>query len=70
MTTLEIQRNVPLAPLTSLELGGPAKHFVRASDEAILLDGLRWAADEGLPSAILGGGSNLIVPDAGYQGLV
>ncbi len=70
MTTLEIQRNVPLAPLTSLELGGPAKHFVRASDEEILVDSLRWAADEGLPSAILGGGSNLIVPDAGYQGLV
>jgi len=70
MTTLEIQRNVPLAPLTSLELGGLAKHFVRATDEAILVDALRWAADEGLPSAILGGGSNLIVPDAGYQGLV
>jgi UDP-N-acetylmuramate dehydrogenase len=70
MTTLEIQRNVPLAPLTSLELGGPAKHFVRATDEAVLVDALRWAADEGLPSAILGGGSNLIVPDAGYQGLV
>lgn len=70
MTTLEIQRNVPLAPLTSLELGGPAKHFVRATDETILVDALRWAADEGLPSAILGGGSNLIVPDVGYQGLV
>ena len=70
MTTFESQRNVPLAPLTSLELGGPAKHFVRATDETILVDALRWAADEGLPSAILGGGSNLIVPDVGYQGLV
>ena len=70
MTTLEIQRNVPLAPLTSLELGGPAKQFVRATDETILVDAVRWAADEGLPSAILGGGSNLIVPDVGYQGLV
>jgi UDP-N-acetylmuramate dehydrogenase len=70
MTTLEIQRDVPLAPLTTLELGGAAQHFVRANDEAALIDALRWAADEDLPSAILGGGSNLIVPDEGYQGLV
>ncbi|MGB3049472.1 MAG: UDP-N-acetylmuramate dehydrogenase [Polyangiales bacterium] len=70
MTTLEIQRDVPLAPLTSLELGGSAKHFVRAPDEATLVAALRWAADEDLRSAILAGGSNLIVPDEGYQGLV
>lgn len=70
MTKLEIERDVALAPLTSLELGGPAKYFVRAGDETTLVDSLRWAADEGLSSAILGGGSNLIVPDAGYQGLV
>ncbi len=70
MTTLEIQRDVPLAPLTSLELGGPAKYFVRATDEATLVDALRWAADEEMPSAILAGGSNLIVPDRGYEGLV
>ncbi len=44
MTTLEIERDVSLAPLTSLELGGPAKYFVRATDEAILVEALRWAA--------------------------
>ena len=70
MTTLDIQRDVPLAPLTTLELGGPAKHFVRVEDEETLADALRWAADEGVSSAILGGGSNLIVPDEGYDGLV
>jgi UDP-N-acetylmuramate dehydrogenase len=70
MTTLDIQRDVPLAPLTTLELGGPAKHFVRADDETTLADALRWAADEGISAAILGGGSNLIVPDEGYDGLV
>jgi UDP-N-acetylmuramate dehydrogenase len=70
MTTLGIQRDVPLAPLTTLELGGPAKHFVRVDDENALADALRWAADEGMPSAILGGGSNLIVPDEGYDGLI
>jgi UDP-N-acetylmuramate dehydrogenase len=70
MTTLDIQRDVPLAPLTTLELGGPAKHFVRAHDETSLADALRWAADEDISAAILGGGSNLIVPDEGYDGLV
>ncbi len=70
MTTLEIERDVSLAPLTSLELGGPAKYFVRAADETSLVDALRWAANEEVPSAILAGGSNLIVPDEGYEGLV
>lgn len=70
MTRLHIQRGVPLAPLTTLELGGPAKYFVRAEDEGTLAGALRWAEDEGVPSAILSGGSNLIVPDAGYDGLV
>jgi UDP-N-acetylmuramate dehydrogenase len=70
MTTLDIQRDVPLAPLTTLELGGPAKHFVRAEDEETLANALRWATGEGISSAILGGGSNLIVPDEGYDGLV
>jgi UDP-N-acetylmuramate dehydrogenase len=70
MATLDIQRNVPLAPLTTLELGGPATHFVRAEDEATLVEALRWAEDEGISVAILGGGSNLIVPDEGYAGLV
>lgn len=70
MTTLEIQRDVPLAPLTTLGLGGAAEHFARVNDEANLIDSLRWAADQDLPSAILGGGSNLIVPDDGYRGLI
>jgi UDP-N-acetylmuramate dehydrogenase len=70
MTTLDIQRDAPLAPLTTLELGGPARYFVRAQDERTLVDALRWAADEGVSVAILGGGSNLLVPDEGYDGLV
>lgn len=68
--TLEIQSDVPLAPLTTLGLGGPARHFLRVVDEASLVEALQWAGDEGVASAILGGGSNLIVPDDGYDGLV
>lgn len=70
MTRVEIQADVPLAPLTTLGLGGAAKHFARVEDEGALLDALRWAADQGIEAAILGGGSNLIVPDEGYDGLV
>ena len=70
MPDLEIQRNVPLAPLTTLELGGPARHFVRADDAESVAAAFRWAREEGLPTAVLGGGSNLIVPDEGYSGLV
>lgn len=70
MTSLQIEHNVPLAPLTTLELGGPAKHFVEAEHESVLAEAFRWAADEGARVAILGGGSNLIVPDEGYDGLV
>jgi UDP-N-acetylmuramate dehydrogenase len=70
MGTLDIRREVPLAPLTTLELGGAARYFVRAEDETSLVQALRWAAEENLPLAVLGGGSNLIVPDDGYDGLV
>ena len=70
MTKLEIERDVALAPLTSLELGGPAKYFVRVRDEATLVQALRWSADREAPFAILAGGTNLIVPDEGYEGLV
>ena len=59
-----------LAPLTSLQLGGPARYFVEARSRAELQDALRWAAAAGERVAILGGGSNLVVGDAGFPGLV
>jgi UDP-N-acetylmuramate dehydrogenase len=65
-----MERDVPLAPLTTLELGGAARYFVRARDEATLIDALRWAHERSLEVAILGGGSNLVVSDAGFPGLV
>jgi UDP-N-acetylmuramate dehydrogenase len=65
-----IRDAVPLAPLTTLELGGPARHLVDASDDDTIADALRWAEARRLPAAILGGGSNLVVGDAGFDGLV
>ena len=65
-----IRDGVPLAPFTTLELGGPARHFADAADEAALVEALRWADDRELPVALLGGGSNVVVSDAGFDGLV
>ncbi len=64
------QENVPLAPYTTLRLGGPARYFVGAHDEYAVLDALDWAKAHGLPLRVLGGGSNLLVADAGVDGLV
>jgi UDP-N-acetylmuramate dehydrogenase len=67
---LPLAHDVPLAPLTTLELGGPARHLVTATDEATVLEALRWAGAHALPVLALGGGSNLIVSDSGFPGLV
>jgi UDP-N-acetylmuramate dehydrogenase len=65
-----IQEKVPLAPLTTLGIGGPARYFVGAPDEDTVLESIRWAKDKNLPLFILGGGSNLLVADDGFPGLV
>jgi UDP-N-acetylmuramate dehydrogenase len=67
---IEIRDDVPLGPLTTLELGGRARHFVEARNEGVVTEALRWADDRKLPVALLGGGSNLVVADAGFAGLV
>jgi UDP-N-acetylmuramate dehydrogenase len=67
---LTIRDDVALAPLTTLELGGRARHFVEAPDEATILAALAWARARGVPVFVLGGGSNVVVADAGYPGLV
>ncbi len=67
---LHLEQNVPLAPLCTLELGGPARYLLHATDEEMVVASLRWAAQAGLPVAILGGGSNLVISDQGFSGLV
>lgn len=63
-------RDVALAPLTSLQLGGKARYFAAIHERAQLIEALRWAEQEELPVAILGGGSNLVISDGGFLGLV
>jgi UDP-N-acetylmuramate dehydrogenase len=68
--SLTFRDDVPLAPLTTLELGGRARHFVEAADEAAVVAALAWATARGVPAFVLGGGSNVVVADAGYEGLI
>ena len=70
MQSLEIRENVPLAPLTTLGVGGPARYFVEAANLTQLTGALREAQKRGIPAFILGGGSNLLVADAGFDGMI
>lgn len=61
---------VPLAPLSTLQVGGAAEWFVDLTEAAQIAPACRWAADRGLPLTVLGGGSNVVVSDRGLRGLV
>ena len=61
---------MPLAPLTTLKVGGPARYFVRSTTEEQVLVSFEFAKSKGLDIFVLGGGSNLVVSDAGFDGLV
>lgn len=65
-----IRQNVALAPLTTLGVGGPARFFVEALTEAEVIEAVEFARSRQLPLFVLGGGSNLVVSDAGFAGLV
>src|SRR5437868_13070382 len=65
-----VQENVPLAPFTTIRVGGPARYFVEATSVAEVRDAVDYARSRKLPLFVLGGGSNLVVSDAGWPGLV
>lgn len=67
---VELVRDRPLGPLTTLRVGGPAQRFVEAADRDALLAALRLARDAGVPAFVLGNGSDLVVSDRGIGGLV
>jgi UDP-N-acetylenolpyruvoylglucosamine reductase len=65
-----VRRDFPLARLTTVRTGGAADWFARPVDEDELVATLEWADAEGLPVGVIGSGSNLLVADAGFRGLV
>ena len=64
------QPDVPLAPMTTLGVGGAARWYVRASAVEEVEAAHRWAQDRHLSLFVLGGGSNIVVGDEGFDGLV
>ena len=66
---MQILENIPLAPLTTLRIGGPAKYFVEARNIAEVQEAVTYARSRNLPLFVLGGGSNLLISDAGWPGL-
>jgi UDP-N-acetylenolpyruvoylglucosamine reductase len=64
-----VQRDYPLARLTTVRTGGSADWFARPGSEAELLELLAWAGKEGLALGVIGSGSNLLVADSGFRGL-
>jgi len=67
---VRVEKTVPLAPRTTLGVGGPAQSFVDATDEGALIAALGWAARQNVECRVLGGGSNVVIADSGFDGLV
>jgi UDP-N-acetylmuramate dehydrogenase len=65
-----IEENKELAPFTTLGVGGPARWFVEAGSESDVVAAAAWAREKNVPLFVLGGGSNLVVADRGFNGLV
>ncbi|HVP51335.1 MAG TPA: UDP-N-acetylmuramate dehydrogenase [Terriglobales bacterium] len=67
---MQIQQQVPLAPLTTFKVGGPARYFAEARREEDVRAAVAEARSREWPLFVLGGGSNLVISDAGWPGLV
>lgn len=65
-----VERDYPLARLTTIRTGGPAEFFARPGDIGHLERLLAWAAESELEVGVVGSGSNLLIADAGVRGLV
>ena len=65
-----VERDYPLARLTTVRTGGSGEFFARASDPASLQALVTWAAEEAIELSVVGSGSNLLIADSGVAGLV
>ncbi|MGA8938485.1 MAG: UDP-N-acetylmuramate dehydrogenase [Acidobacteriaceae bacterium] len=69
-SSLQIREEIQLAPFTTFGIGGPARYFILAENEVQVAAAVAWANERGLRLFVMGGGSNLLVRDAGFEGLV
>ncbi len=70
LSSLKIQEHVLLAPYTTLRVGGAARYFLEAKTETEVEAAVAFARELSLPLFVLGGGSNLLVGDSGFDGVV
>jgi UDP-N-acetylmuramate dehydrogenase len=67
---LDIREQVPLAPLATLGVGGPARYYARVGNDAEVRAAVEWARERDLALLVLGGGSNVVLSDEGHPGFV
>lgn len=67
---MNLERDYPLERLTTVRTGGPADYYARPDTSERLAELLAWADSEGVEVGVVGSGSNLLVADAGFRGLV
>jgi len=66
----EVKEQVKLAPLTTFEIGGPARYLVDVRSDTDIKEAIAWARERSLRSVVLAGGSNVLVPDEGLDALL
>ena len=67
---MKIQKDVELKKYTTLKIGGKAKYFVEANSKEDIIEAVKWVRRKKLPFFVLGGGSNVLVNDKGFKGVV
>jgi UDP-N-acetylmuramate dehydrogenase len=67
---MRIKENEKISPYTTLKIGGAARFFCEAKDEKEILEAMEFACEKNMPVFVLGGGSNILVSDKGFDGLV
>lgn len=69
-TKIEVQEGVLLSELTTIKLGGKAKYFIECTSEDEIISALKYADENELRVFIMSGGSNVVFPDEGFDGLI
>ena len=70
MINSKVEKNYPLAHLSTYKIGGAAEYYIAVENKVDLQEVVQWAKEQVLPITILGGGSNILINDAGVPGLV
>ncbi len=66
----KMQKNISLKNLTTFKIGGKARYFLEAKNKEEIISAIKWAQEKSLPFFVLGGGSNVLISDKKYKGLI